>query len=145
MSRILFGLFCSFIFLYAKSPEADFAYSFFLKKDQVAEVAVIKDTPKSFEKEGELKFRWTLYQNERLVLLVDYEGFKRQHILQKRYGLNSIKIYLGSDYKKRAIRDFLVLRFILYDKKVSKVKLDMEYVDLSKRFEVKILRPKTQG
>ena len=142
MNKVIFGILCFTTFLFCKSVDIDFAHTFLLKKDQVAEVVIVKDSEKSFEQEGNLKFRWTLLQNKRLVLLVDYEGFKRQHILQTRYGLNSIRIYLSADYKKAARRDYLVLRFKSFDAKSKKVKLDMDFVDLSKRFEIKILRPK---
>ncbi len=142
MSKIVFFVLFFSLFLYSKSVDIGFSHTFSLKKDQIAEIVVIKDTPKTFPKEGELKFRWTLFQNERVVLLIDYEGFQSQYILQKRYGLNSIRIYVSGDYKKSALRDFLILRFVSFDDKRGIVKLDMEYVDLSKRFEIKILRPK---
>ncbi len=142
MSRVIFGILGFVVLLYGGRADIGFTHTFLLKKDQVAEVVIVKDEKKSFEQEGILKFRWTLFHNKRLVLLVDHEGFKRQHILQTAYGLNSIRVYVNADYKNSARRDFLVIRFISFDDKSKKVKLDMEYVDLSKRFEIRIVRPK---
>jgi hypothetical protein len=71
-----------------------------LTKDEVKEFQILDPTrQKSFS------FRWTLYINNGLVVLANYDGYPYQFILYKDYNRNSFKIEL---YRKRA---FLFVEF----------------------------------
>ena len=128
--------------LLAATANFGFSHRFLLKKDQTAVVMIKKDYPETFEKEGILTFRWTLYQNQRLVLLLDYEGFKQQHILMRLYGRKSVKIFLTGDYKRIDRRPFVLLTFEKFDQKKSVATITAAFSDPQKRLEIKILKPK---
>ena len=80
MSRAFFGLFFA-VSLFSESSFWNYSYSYTLKKDQVARIVIKKDYLPTIEKEGILEFRWTLYKADKLVLLVNYEGFPTQHLI----------------------------------------------------------------
>ncbi len=120
----------------------DFIYQFDLKKDQLAVVEIKKDYPHSFKKEGILTFRWTLFHNRRLVLLLDYEGFKHQYILEPRYGRNTIEVFLTGDYKRIDRRPFMFLTFKRFNIKTKRALLVAQFSDPAKRLEIKITKPK---
>ncbi len=141
MSRILFTLFALVTLLAARAENFDFRHLFSLKKDQVVEIEIKKDYPKTFPKEGLLRFRWTLYHNRHLVLLVAYEGFKTQYILEPRYGRKTVKLYLTGDYPRIDKRPFVLLSFNAYDAKLKRVKLLAEFSDPEQRLEIKIRKP----
>ncbi len=128
--------------LSAAAANFGFSHTFVLKKDETAVVEIRKDYPKTFPKEGILVFRWTLYQNRRLVLLVDYEGFKRQHVLMPRYGRRSVRVYLTGDYRRIDRRPFVLLTFESFDSKKGVAKIAAAFSDPQKRLEIKILKPK---
>ncbi len=142
MSRVLLVFFTLVTLLVANVENFDFTHTFVLKKDQIAEVEIKKDYPRTFPHEGILRFRWTLYHNKRLVLLVDYEGFKSQYILEPIYGRKTIKIYLTGDYLRLDRRAFVLLTFDNYDLKTKRVKFIAEFSDPEKRLEIKINKPK---
>ncbi len=119
-------------------------HRFALQKDQIAEVIIKKDYPKTYAKEGVLQFRWTLFQNRRLVLLVDYEGFKSQYILEPKFGRRSIRIYLTGDYKRIDHRPFVLLTFERFDRSKKRAHMLAEFSDPAKRLEIKITQPKKQ-
>ena len=120
----------------------NFEYTFHLKKDQIGEAVIKKDYPVTFPKEGVLRFRWTLYQNERLVVLVDYEGFKTQYVLEPRYGLDTIKLYLTGDYARMDKRAFVYLSFKAFDAKKRIATILAQFADPENRLNIKITKPK---
>jgi hypothetical protein len=142
MSRYAAVLLCLGTVLFAATANFGFTHRFILKKDQTAVVQIKKDYPKTYKKEGILTFRWTLYQNRRLVLLVDYEGFKQQHVLMTLYGRESVKIFLTGDYKRLDRRPFVLLTFDAFDEKKRVAKITAAFSDPQKRLEIKILKPK---
>ena len=117
----------------------EYTHDFILKKDELGVVEVIKreDSTKRL-----LSLRWTLYENERLVLLVKYDGFPRQYIIQKEYKRNSIRITLRDDYSEESKRSFLILKFddFKHDKKRALIKAFI--ADPIKRIEIKFINPK---
>ncbi len=113
----------------------DYSHSFKLKKDEIATISVIKKDYKTRSKlDGEVAFRWTLYHNDLLVLLVSYEGFKTQHILKKEYKRDSVAINLMGDYVRVDQRVFLVIKFSGFDNNIAT--LDANIRDPKKRVEV---------
>jgi hypothetical protein len=141
MSRILFIFFTLAALATARVENFEFRHLFTLKKDQIAEIEIKKDYPVTFPNEGILRFRWTLYHNERLVLLVNYEGFRTQYILEPKYGRRTIKLYLTGDYLRIDKRPFMLLTFDTFDTKLQQAKLLAEFSDHEQRLEIKIKKP----
>lgn len=77
-----------------------------IKKDQVAVFDVNID-----QKIYQLRFRWTLFVNDGLVMLYDYRGFKNQNILYKGNPLDSFKIELREPKVSSGEKPFALLTF----------------------------------
>ncbi len=135
---LLFG-FCTI--MYGAERAADLTHRFLLKKDQVAVVEIKKDYPSTFPKEGILTFRWTLYHNRRLVVLLDYEGFKHQYILEPKYGRNRLQLFLTGDYKRIDRRPYMLLTFEHFNTKERRALLIARFNDPAKRLEIRIKKP----
>ncbi|RUM66585.1 MAG: hypothetical protein DSZ06_02945 [Sulfurospirillum sp.] len=134
MSKILFLLLIS----QALFPfNWDSLHTYTLKKDQVAKVEI---TNREDQTKELIKFRWTLYTNKRLVLLLKKGAYPTQYILQQRYKANSIKINLSDEYIDEFDRAFLRLSF--KDFKSKKAKFDLFVSDPKKRFYVEFIDPK---
>ncbi len=116
------------------SFQFDDTKSYSLKKDQVAKISVTK---RSNRDRQQLLFRWTLYSDKRLVLLVKYDNFPTQYLLQRDYKRNSIRIYLRDDYQHSYKRAYLVLRFADFDEKKEEAKIEAFVYDPDKVLEVK--------
>ncbi len=136
MKKLFLALFLpTFIFAF----KWDYAHDFVLKKD---EVGVVEVTKREDRTKRLLELRWTLFTNERLVLLVKYDGFPTQYILQKEYKRNSIKITLRDDYHDAFNRAFLVLKFDDFDEAKKRADLKLFITDAKKRVEIKFIDPK---
>jgi len=134
MSKILFLLLTSQALF---SFKWDALHTYTLKKDQVATVQI---TNREDQTKELIKFRWTLYANDRLVLLLKKGAYPNQYILQQRYKANSIKINLSDDYTDEFDRSFLRISFKEF--KDSKAKFTLFFSDPKKRFVVKYIDPK---
>ncbi len=109
MSKLLLSL---LVPLMLWSSLFDYKKVYSLKKDEVAKILVTKRDTKEVQ---EVRFRWTLYSDKKLVLLVKYDDFPTQYLLQKEYKRNSIRIYLRDDYQNIFKRAYLVLNFVSFD------------------------------
>ena len=89
----------------------DSQYDVTLKKDEVSEYQIID--PIRLKK---FTFRWTLYINDGLVVLANYDGYPYQFILYKRANGSSFQIPL----KKK--RSFLMVEFYDFDVKKKEAK-----------------------
>ncbi len=119
----------------------DYTHTFKLKKDEIATISVIKKEYENQSKlEGLLTFRWTLFHNEHLVLLINYEGHPTQHVLQKIYKRDAVTINLLGDYKQINQRVLLKLKFSDFSKDIAT--LDALIYDPKKRIEVQFIDPK---
>ena len=132
MSKVSIFILLLSCFLYAK---IDYSYSYTLKKDEIAKIEIKKDYLPTKKSEGILKFRWTLYKADRLVLLVDYEGFKYQYILQKLYQRDRVKINLLRDFPEIKNQAYAIIAF--KDFKNNKATLEVFIKDSQKRLEVR--------
>ncbi len=128
-----------FLPLFLVAYKWDYTHDFILKKD---EVAVIKVRKKADSSSRILQLRWTLYTNERLVLLVNYDGFPRQYILQKEYKRNSIRITLRDDYSLRAKRSYLILTFKDFSDNNRTALIKAFVADPNKKIEIGFIDPK---
>ncbi len=122
-------------FLYAKSSFWNYTYTYSLKKDEVVNIDIKKDYLPRKKSDGKLKLRWTLFSAKRLVLLVDYEGFKNQYILEKRYKRNAVKINLIGDFV--GIKNQAFALVVFRDFKNKKATLDVKIRDPKHRLEVR--------
>ena len=125
--------------LFAYAFSWDYSHDFVVKKDEVAVVSVIKREDRS---KRLLTLRWTLFQNERLVLLVKYDGFPTQYILQKKYKRNSIKIGLRDDYHDGFKRAIMIVTFKDFNSDKKMAVLQASIYDPQKRFEFEFTDPK---
>jgi len=132
MNKIIF-LFLSCLIILKASSNNEHLY--ILKKDQIATIKIKKNYPPTIKKEGVLKFRWTLYKANKLVLLVDYEGFKNQYLLEKRYGLDRVKIRLISDFYPIKNETYAII--IFKDFKNKRAYLRVFIKDPKKRLKVR--------
>jgi hypothetical protein len=65
-----------------------------------------------------LKFRWTLFKNDGIVMLYNYEGFPFQNILYKDYQLNGFKKHIR--YKNLPNDPYFMIYFENYDNGIAK-------------------------
>lgn len=141
MSKIWLILLLSLSLFGADFVKWDYTHTFKLQKDEVAKISVIK---KEYENqsnpEGILTFRWTLFHNELLVLLVNYEEHPTQYVLQKVYKRDAVIMSLLGDYEQLNQRVLLKLKFSDFSKDV--VTVDALIYDPKKRVEVKFIDPK---
>ena len=68
------------------------------------------DIPLSSSIKREFRFHWTLYVDEGLVFLANYDGFNHQSILYNTYRKNAFRIGLNKEGKK-GISPYLVVFF----------------------------------
>lgn len=144
MSRVAAVFLLMAVLLSAGTQNFGFTKRVVLKKDQIAEIVIQKDYPKSYAKEGLLQFRWTLFHNKRLVLLLDYEGYKYQYILEPFYGRRSVRVDLTGDYKRIDRRPFMLLTFERFDSRKRLAHFLVEVSDPAKRLEIKTKKPARQ-
>jgi hypothetical protein len=136
MSKILSLLFFSTT-IFATGIKYDATHTFLLKKDKVA---LIEYEKRDKSQKSIISFRWTLFTNNQLVLLVKKDNFPSQYILHKRYKLNRIKIYLRDDYKEIYNRSYLVLEFKDFSKKEATILAKI--IDPKREFRFKFTDPK---
>jgi len=130
----LFLLLLPFL-LCAKTSFWNYTYTYTIKKDEVVNIEIKKDYLPTKKSDGKLNLRWTLYSGEKLVLLVDYEGFKNQYLLEKRYKRDAIKINLIGDF--RGIKNQAFALVVFRDFKNKKATLDVKIRDPKHRLEVR--------
>ncbi len=135
MSKLFRSLFVLTLLL--SSSLASSEHLFLLAKDQIGSIEIKERSDNLLEK---ATLRWTLYTNERLILLVNYASYPSQYTLQQRYKRNSIKIELRDDYGDRYARSFLRVRFLGFEGKRAKLKVSLH--DPKKRFGVKYIDPR---
>ncbi len=118
----------------------DYTHLFVLKKDQIAKVKIFKSDGSKLS--GDLRFRWTLFVNEGLVLLVKYEGFPTQYVLYKKYQRDSIRIWIKKKPSKEWLASYLLIQFSDFDLKKDLAFLKVFIKDPSKDMDVSFIDPK---
>jgi hypothetical protein len=89
----------------------DYEYEITLEKDEVAEYLITDRV-----REKTFTFRWTLYINNGLILVVNLDGYPYQKILYKDYNRNSFQMKL---HGKRALLMVEFSEFDVENKKAS--------------------------
>lgn len=105
MSKIIAGICLASFLVSTLLGEGLFQYQhqFILKKDEIGSIFINrKEVRKKATKENPnndylLRFRWTLFANNLLIVLVNYRGHPTQYVLEKKYPLESILIPLLPD------------------------------------------------
>jgi len=117
--------------------EWDYTKEISLSKDQYQTVIVREDAELR-----ELKFRWTLFAGDGLVMHLNYNGRASQFILYKQYKKNTYKIDLLPKLSAYTRAPVLYLQFKKFDYKTKKAYFDILIDDSQKRalIEVKPLK-----
>ena len=118
----------------------DYTHIFNLKKDEKARVKIFKNDRAKLS--GELEFRWTLFVNEGLVLLVKYEGFPTQYVLYRRYQRDSVKILIDKKPQKEWLESYLLIKFQDFNLKRDIAVLKVFIKDPQKSINASFLDPK---
>ncbi|NPA81933.1 MAG: hypothetical protein GXO31_04940 [Epsilonproteobacteria bacterium] len=118
----------------------DYTHSFYLKKDQIARVKVDKGL--SYKLAGELFFRWTLFVNEGLVVLLKYEGFPHQYVLYKKWGRDTIRLVIDKKPSKEWLESYLLIKFEDFDPKRKVAVLKVFVANPPKNLDVSFIDPK---
>ena len=126
----------------------EYAHQFILKKDELGYVFINhkevtkKPTAENPNNEYLLKFRWTLYTNNMLTLLVNYRGYPTQYVLQKKHPLESVIIPILPDGENKIVsRTYLKIVFNDFDQRNKEAILDIFIEDNQQRIEVEF-KPK---
>jgi hypothetical protein len=128
----IFLFFCLSIVLYASSLLEVKKVS--LKKDQTKKILV-----KYTSVEKLLKFRWTLYHNEALVLLSSYDRIPSQHILRLNYKNQSLRITLKPSGGDEFNPPYLIIKFLDFDFKKKEAKFSISISDNKQEIYLKYL------
>jgi len=119
----------------------DFQYSFNLKKDKIATLFIGKN--KKTAGKYILKFRWTLYDADRnLILLTSYMGYINQYVLKTKRHLDRVRIKLLSDGRDYNGRTYALIVFSGFDKKKRVATLNVYIKDEMNRIKVEFKPPK---
>ena len=141
MSKIGFILLLCLSLIGGDLVNWDYSHTFKLKKDEIAKIEIIKKEYKNqSELEGKLTFRWTLFHNDLLILLVNYEGHPTQHVLQKVYKRDAVTISLLGDYEQ--LNQRVLLKLLFKDFSNDIVTMDALIYDPKKRIEVQFIEKK---
>ena len=132
MNKIILYLLLS-IYSYAIDTEFwDYSFKTELAKDQLYSLSV-----DDLELKKRLVFRWTLFHNNGLVLLVNYDGHPHQYVLYERYQENTVRLKIARKAGYTAHAPFLLLVFKEFDYKERKAKFEIVVKDSSKKLLVK--------
>ncbi len=118
-------------------------YIFHLKKDEIARILFIDRDKKMHE----FKFRWTLYDGQKVIVLSNYKDFPKQHALYFDFRLNTIEQILLSETKKYYQKNsFFLLQMDRFDKKTKSISFLVFIKDDDQKFKIKFINPKqTRG
>ncbi len=119
----------------------EYQYTFKLKKDETATVQINKEETK-IKDAGLFKFRWTLYKNEGLVILANYEGFPYQYVLYRKRGRDFIRQIIDKKPPKAWLMPYMLLKFEDFDEKKEIATLGVFISDPQKGNSVSFIEPK---
>jgi hypothetical protein len=118
-----------------------------VKADQFLDVKVIKlkkDEQKKIlvkygEKEKLFKFRWTLYQNDGLVILRSYDQIVSQNVLYLRNKNQSFRVYLQPKGARFHIVPYILLKFKAFDYESDEATFELFLSDKNLQISLKYL------
>jgi len=130
-----FFLLFSLIFNYVYANDYRDIVTVKLKKDEHKKILVKYDNRQKI-----FKFRWTLFVNERLVVLHSYDKIVGQNVLSLNYKNQSFKVELktrGADFYNVP---YLLVKFKEFDKKTHKAVFELFLSDSKMQVNLKYLK-----
>ncbi len=106
-----------------------------LKKDQFSEIVVKSE---GFEKL--LKFRWTLYKNEGLVVIRHFDGFVGHHVLYLRNKNRSFRVELLPPGERYGAMPYLLIKFSDFNFEKGEAVFDLFMKDVENELLLDILK-----
>ena len=139
MSKIIFlvlFLFSNPVFA-KKESFWNFWHSFNLKKDKIASVYInYIDSSKNGNNPFVLKFRWTLFANNNLILLSNYMNYPHQYVLRKQRSQDRVRIKLLADANDYNGKTYALIVFSGFNKAKNQATLDVYIKDQANRIRV---------
>jgi hypothetical protein len=87
-----------------------------------------------------LKFRWTLFVNEGLVILLNYNSFPTQYILYQKYNVDTIRVDLTSKEKRLARnKPYLLIQFSEFNFNTKKANFDILFRDSKANINIEMI------
>ncbi len=109
--------------------------TYLLAKDEVKKVLI-----KTKNAQKLLRFRWTLYKNDGLVVFTSFDQIPSQHILYLNHKNQSIRIPILPRGAHDYIEPYLLLRFDEFDFSKHKAKISLWIYDKRSETLLKYLR-----
>ena len=109
-------------------------YDIKLKKDKTEKILVKYDGIEKL-----LKFRWTLYTNDGLVILRSYDQIVAQNILYLGHTNQSIRLELKSRAGGFFSLPYIILKFVKYDYQTQEAQFGLFLFDKKSQIELKFL------
>ena len=105
-----------------------------LKKDQMKKILVVYSN-----KEKVLKFRWTLFINNGLVIFRSYDRIVAQNVLYQRYKNRSFRVELKTRGMDMYNVPYVLIRFKEFKYDTNEAVLELLLSDASKAVQLKYL------
>ncbi|WP_345980804.1 hypothetical protein [Sulfurimonas sp. HSL3-2] len=110
------------------------SYNIKLKKDKTEKILVKYDGIEKL-----LKFRWTLYHNDGLVLFRSYDQIVAQNILYLGHTNQSIRLELKSRAGGFYSLPYIILKFVKFDYQTQEATFELFLFDKKKQIDLKFL------
>lgn len=133
------------ITLYAKNKQIwEYQHQFLLKKDQIAQIHIDSITLANKQKNSSflLKFRWVLFENKYLTLLLRYKGYPHQYLFKSVKPMNGVKIDLLNTSNKLEDRVYALINIANFDEQKQLARIDVYIRDDKKKIRAKFQDPK---
>ncbi|MBE0490939.1 MAG: hypothetical protein IBX44_01665 [Sulfurospirillum sp.] len=139
--RIIIFVFLTVSFLFSAEKFWDHQHRYILKKDELANLNIATSASKGLDK-IQFFFRWTLFVNDRVTVLVNNQGYPKQFVLYKKRSLDSAQFKLMENGSLE-ITDQSLLLLVLQEIDASKneVSFDVFIKDPKKRIMVDFETP----
>ncbi len=140
MSRVFLSLLFTALALQA-AVKWKYMYQFHLKKDETAKVKISFRDKKIFLRDGLFTFRWTLYKNGALITHSSYQKVKAQHVLYKKYKLDTFLLKLVPT-PANVMKDlYMLVVFDSFDKKKKEATIDIYIKDDDTKILAEFIEP----
>ena len=134
--KSILQIFVLFFFYFNNLEAVDFTQmkDITLKKDQMQKILVVYSN-----KEKVLKFRWTLFINNGLVIFRSYDRIVAQNILYQRYKNRSFRVELETRGMDMYNVPYVLIRFKEFKYDTNEAVLELLLSDASKAVQLKYL------
>jgi hypothetical protein len=134
--KSILQIFVLFFFYFNNLEAVDFTQmkDITLKKDQMKKILVVYSN-----KEKVLKFRWTLFINNGLVIFRSYDRIVAQNILYQRYKNRSFRVELKTRGMDMYNVPYVLIRFKEFKYDTNEAVLELLLSDASKAVQLKYL------